>query len=90
MVKEKVNSLTEEPKKFAKELIQEARALRPVPGEKPDLNKLKEFGSKYIGKYKDLSDAAKTELRQVFPKMHALAENEKFQKLIKGFLNIEN
>ena len=90
MVKDKVDSLTEEPKTFAKELIKEARALRPAPGEKPNLEKLKEFGNKYIIKYKELSDEAKAELRQVFPKMHALAENEKFQKLVKGFLNVEN
>uniref|UniRef100_A0A0N5BSJ8 Fatty-acid and retinol-binding protein 1 n=1 Tax=Strongyloides papillosus TaxID=174720 RepID=A0A0N5BSJ8_STREA len=90
MVKDKVNSLSEEPKAFAKELVKEARALRPAPGEKPNLDKLKELVNKYIVKYKELSDAAKTELRQVFPKMHALADNEKFQKLVKGLLNVEN
>uniref|UniRef100_A0A0N4ZF96 Fatty-acid and retinol-binding protein 1 n=1 Tax=Parastrongyloides trichosuri TaxID=131310 RepID=A0A0N4ZF96_PARTI len=90
MVKDKVNSLSEEPKAFAKELIKEARALRPAPGQKPDIEKLKVFGKTFIGKYQALTDAAKDELKTVFPKMHALAGNEKFQKLVKGFLNEEN
>uniref|UniRef100_A0AC35TIF5 Fatty-acid and retinol-binding protein 1 n=1 Tax=Rhabditophanes sp. KR3021 TaxID=114890 RepID=A0AC35TIF5_9BILA len=90
LVKDKVNSLSEEPKTYVTALIAQLRSLRPAAGEKPDLTKVKEIASEYIAKYKALSEASKDELKTTFPKITAVIQNEKFQALAKGFLQTAN
>lgn len=48
-------------------MIAKARSLRPEPGSKPDLEKIKESIREFVEKYKALSDETKENLKTTFP-----------------------
>ncbi|VDM41876.1 unnamed protein product [Toxocara canis] len=85
-IKNKVDSLSPEAKHFVEEVEAKARALRPEPGQKPDLEKVKSTAREIIEKYKGLPENVKEDLRKTFPHITKLFQNEKFKKMAKGFL----
>ncbi|KAE9551345.1 hypothetical protein FO519_005460 [Halicephalobus sp. NKZ332] len=86
LVKEKIDSLPEEPKTFVENSITKLRGLRPASGQKPNLNELRKAAQEIIDGYKALSDSAKDSLKTAFPKITSVIQNEKFQKIAKGLL----
>uniref|UniRef100_A0A914C8I2 Fatty-acid and retinol-binding protein 1 n=1 Tax=Acrobeloides nanus TaxID=290746 RepID=A0A914C8I2_9BILA len=87
LVKNKIDSLNPEAKIFVTNIIEKLCSLRPKGDEKPNLNKLKESAKEVIEQYKALSDDAKNNLKETFPKITGIISNEKFQKLAKGLLD---
>uniref|UniRef100_A0A915BYC4 Fatty-acid and retinol-binding protein 1 n=1 Tax=Parascaris univalens TaxID=6257 RepID=A0A915BYC4_PARUN len=85
-VKSKIDSLGPDAKAFVEEVEAKARTLRPEPGHKPDLEKVKTAVREVIEKYKTLPEAIKQELQTTFPHITKLIKNEKFKKMAKGFL----
>ncbi|KJH45547.1 nematode fatty acid retinoid binding protein [Dictyocaulus viviparus] len=94
MVKEKVESLGDEAKAFAKEvlcfvkMIKGARKIQAsvVAGNKPNLAELKEKAQTAINKYKALSDGAKEDLQKHFPILTSFFKSEKFQKMAESLM----
>ena len=87
LVKNKIDSLKPEAKTFVNNIIEKLRGLRPKGDEKPNLNKLKEAAKGVVDQYKALSDEAKENLKETFPKITGIISNEKFQKLAMGLLD---
>ncbi|GMT17324.1 hypothetical protein PFISCL1PPCAC_8621 [Pristionchus fissidentatus] len=88
LLKSKIDLLGEEAKKFAKEIIGEARAIQAavVSGTKPTLEELKAKVLSGVEKYKALSAEAKADLEKQFPITATVFKNEKFQELAKKLL----
>jgi len=86
LVKSKIDSLNPDAKAFVTGLIEKVRALKPKGDEKPNLNKLREAATQVIEQYNALSDEAKTNLKNTFPQITGVIQNEKFQKLAKSLL----
>jgi len=86
LVTDKVNSLSDEAKTFVKASIEKVKALRPKGEEKPNLNKLRETANQIITEYNKLSEEAKTNLKNTFPQITGVIQNEKFQALAKSLL----
>ncbi|KAF8358535.1 far-1 [Pristionchus pacificus] len=88
MLKEKLDALNAEAKKFAEEIIGEARAIQAqiVSGNKPTLADLKAKVVAGVEKYKALSPEAKSDIEKQFPITASVFKNEKFQELAKKLL----
>jgi len=89
LVKGKIDSLNPDAKAFVTGLIEKVRALKPKGDEKPNLNKLREAATQVIEQYNALSEDAKTNLKNTFPQITGVIQNEKFQKLAKSLLKTE-
>jgi len=90
LVKNKIDSLQPDAKTFVNGLIEKVRALKPKGEEKPNLNKLREAANQVIEQYNALNDEAKTNLKNTFPQITGVIQNEKFQKLAKSLLKPED
>ncbi|CAJ0581095.1 unnamed protein product, partial [Mesorhabditis spiculigera] len=92
MVKEKVNSLNEEAKGFAKEVIAETRKIHNayLSGNKPSIEELKGKAKDFITKFKALSDDAKKDFEDKFPILTSVVKNEKIQAIAKQFIGTTN
>lgn len=64
--------------------------MKPKEGDKPDINKLRETAKKVIEDYKGLNEADKTSLKEQFPTITSVIQNEKFQNVAKSLLKTEN
>lgn len=89
LVKNKIDSLNPDAKAFVTGLIEKVRAMKPKGDEKPNLAKLREAANQVINDYNALSDEAKTNLKNTFPQITGVIQNEKFQKLAKSLLKPE-
>lgn len=89
LVKNKIDSLNPDAKAFVTGLIEKVRALKPKGDEKPNLNKLREAATQVIEQYNALNDEAKANLKNTFPQITGVIQNEKFQKLAKSLLKQE-
>uniref|UniRef100_A0A7E4W394 Fatty-acid and retinol-binding protein 1 n=1 Tax=Panagrellus redivivus TaxID=6233 RepID=A0A7E4W394_PANRE len=87
LVTDRIDKLEDGAKAFVKSVIEKLRSIRPAPGAKPDLNVLRSAANDIIEQYKGLGDASKTSLKEAFPKITAVIQNEKFQKIAKGLLS---
>ncbi|KAK0418798.1 hypothetical protein QR680_013778 [Steinernema hermaphroditum] len=87
LVKSKVDALQPEAKDFFKQTVAAARSLRPVSGQVPSVNTIKETIRGVISKYQALPESAKTDLQQKFPQITALLQHKMVQKVIKTKLN---
>jgi gas vesicle protein len=54
------------------------RALKAKTEEKPDLNKIRELAKEVIDQYKALSEEAKTNLQETFPKVSGVLKSQSF------------
>ncbi|CAJ0942037.1 unnamed protein product, partial [Mesorhabditis belari] len=92
MVKDKVNSLQDDAKAFAKEVVAEIRKTHGeyAGGNKPNIEELKAKAKEFIAKFKALPEAAKEDFRAKFPILTSVIKSDKVQTLAKGFLGIEN
>ncbi|UNP29268.1 hypothetical protein [Lysobacter gummosus] len=72
LVKNKIDALNPEAKSFVTSVIEQAKALRPKAGEKPNLEELRNKGNEVGEKYKALSDESKESLKSNFPKIHSM------------------
>jgi len=89
-LKTKIDSLKPEAKTFVEGIIAKLRALKPKNDEeKPDLKKIREVASEVIESYKALSEDAKTNLQETFPKVSGVLKNEKFQAIASGLIKDE-
>jgi len=86
LVKSKIDSLQPDAKAFVTGLIEKVRALKPKGDEKPNLNKLREAANQVIEQYNALSEEAKANLKETFPQITGVIQNDKFQKLAKSLL----
>jgi len=86
LVKNKIDSLQADAKTFVTGLIEKIRALKPKGDEKPNLNKLREAANQVIEQFNALSEEAKTNLKNTFPQITGVIQNDKFQKLAKSLL----
>lgn len=89
MVKNKIDSLNPDAKEFVNRVIEQLKSLRPKPGDKPNLEELRKQANEIIEKFKALGEEAKESLKSNFPKISALVQNEKFQKLAQSLLKPE-
>nr|AFI80890.1 fatty acid and retinol binding protein [Radopholus similis] len=89
LVKGKIDALNPDAKAFVNAMIEKVKALRPKPGEKPNLEELRKQANEIIEKYKALSEEAKESLKSNFPKITGVIQNEKFQKLAQSLLKPE-
>jgi len=92
LIKTKIDSLKPDAKAFVEGVITKLRALKPKSEEKPDLKKIREVASETIEQYKALSEEAKANLQETFPKVSGVLKNEKFQSIAQGLIkeNQEN
>nr|APT68073.1 fatty acid and retinol-binding protein [Pratylenchus penetrans] len=89
LVKGKIDALNPDAKEFVTGVIEKLKALRPKPGEKPNLEELRKQANEIVEKYKGLNDEAKESLKSNFPKITGIIQNEKFQNLAKSLLKPE-
>uniref|UniRef100_A0A0K0F9T7 Fatty-acid and retinol-binding protein 1 n=1 Tax=Strongyloides venezuelensis TaxID=75913 RepID=A0A0K0F9T7_STRVS len=82
----RINALKPEAKEFLTSTYETLKSLRPAPGTKPDIAVLKKTAMTVYEKFNALSEEAKEDLKAQFPKTAALLQNEKIQKLAKGFI----
>ncbi|UJB18761.1 MULTISPECIES: hypothetical protein [Lysobacter] len=74
LVKGKIDALNPDAKAFVTSVIEQAKALRPKAGEKPNLVELRKSGNEVIEKYKALSEEAKYSLQSNFPKIYSMLQ----------------
>jgi len=86
LVQTKIDSLQPDAKAFVTGLIEKIRALKPKGDEKPNLSKLREAANQVIEQYNALSEESKTNLKNTFPQITGVIQNDKFQKLAKSLL----
>ncbi|GMR40115.1 hypothetical protein PMAYCL1PPCAC_10310 [Pristionchus mayeri] len=91
LLKEKIDALGAEAKKFAEEVIGEARKIQAaiVAGNKPSLDELKAKVVSGVEKFKALSPEAKADIEKQFPITASVFKNEKFQEIAKKLLKTE-
>ncbi|CAB3401335.1 unnamed protein product [Caenorhabditis bovis] len=89
LIKDKVDGLNDEAKKFVKEAIAEGRKIHAqyLAGEKPSLDTLKGIAKKHIDGYKALSQEAKDSIAAQFPILTGFFKNEKVQALAGQYIN---
>ncbi|KAF8356817.1 hypothetical protein PRIPAC_91812 [Pristionchus pacificus] len=91
-LKEKLDALNPEAKKFAEEIFGDARKIQAqvVAGNKPSIAELKDKVIEIVGKFEALSAEAKADIEKQFPITASIVKNEKFQELYKKFVTKEN
>ncbi|KAF8355801.1 hypothetical protein PRIPAC_97739 [Pristionchus pacificus] len=87
-LKEKLDALNPEAKKFAEEIFGDARKIQAavIAGNRPSLDELKAKAVEIVNKFKALSDEAKADIEKQFPITASVVKNEKFQELAKKLL----
>ncbi|CEF68237.1 Nematode fatty acid retinoid binding family-containing protein [Strongyloides ratti] len=82
----RINALKPEAKEFLTSTYETLKSLRPATGTKPDIALIKKTAMSVYEKFNALSEEAKEDLKTQFPKTAAILQNEKIQKLAKGFI----